>query len=203
MSKLHIGTFLAGRAIVNPENGHPTIEYLRQLNSIIQEIGKQTNANTELLAMIELALEKAGIAILTAEEARDAAQAGVRDQNLTNSYVDPGTVLQCSDLTLTVSPHERVYGDGTRVAVGGATLTVTQYATRYWVYYLDPTRAGGTVSYVATSNYLEAAQSGDRHVIGEIITPADANAPPTDGDGIRPPGTGLWGPKVVPEGNEP
>lgn len=194
MSRLNIGTFMAGRAIVNPDNGHPTIEFLRQLNSIIQQLGKQTNANTELLEMIELALEQAGIAVQTAEEARDAAQASARDQNLVNSFIDPGTPLSCSDLTITVSAHERVYGDGTRVTVTGGTIPVTNYSTRYWITYLDSDRVGGTVTYVATDNYLNAAQSGDRHVVGDIVTPADATAPPSTGNGPRPPGTGPWYP---------
>lgn len=194
MSRLNIGTFMAGRAIVNPDNGHPTIEYLRQLNSIIQQLGKQTNANTELLEMIELALEQAGIAVLTANEAKAAAEARAKDQNLTNSYVDPGQVLAGSDLTITIANHDRVYGDGTRVAITGGTLTVSAYSTRYWITYLDPDRAGGAVTFVATSNYLNAAQSGDRHVVGDIITPADATAPPTGGVGPRPPGTGPWYP---------
>lgn len=197
MSKLHIGTFMAGRAIVNPETGHPTIEYLRQLNSIIQQIGKQTNANTELLEMIELALEQAGIAVQTAEEARDAAQASARDQNLVNSYVDPGSPLHGADLTITIDPHARVYGDGTRVTVAGGTLAVSAYSTRYWITYLDPDRTGGAVTYVATDNYLNAAQSGDRHVVGDIVTPADATAPPSTGNGPRPPGTGPWYPEQV------
>ena len=196
MSKLNIGTFMAGRAIVNPDNGHPTIEYLRQLNSIIGQLGKQTNANTELLAMIETALEQAGIAVLTAEEARDAARASARDQNLVNSYVDPGSPLHCADLTITIDTHERVYGDGTRVTVAGSTLTVAAYSTRYWITYLDPARTGGTVTYVATDNYLNAAQQGDRHVVGDLVTPADAAAPPTNGNGPRPPGTGPWYPEM-------
>ncbi|UZK70757.1 hypothetical protein OKW76_06975 [Sphingomonas sp. S1-29] len=195
-NKLNIGTFMAGRAMVDPDNGHPTIEFLRQLNSIIQQLGKQTNANTELLGLIELALEQAGIAILTAEEARDAAMAGARDQNLVNSYVDPGAVLSCADLTITVLPHDRVYGDGTRVSVAGATLSVPNYSTRYWITYLDPARTGGAVTYVATANYLDAAQAGDRHVVGDIITPADATSPGTGGNGPRPPGTGPWEPLI-------
>lgn len=192
MTRLNLGTFLAGRALVNPENGHPTNEFLRQLNSVIQQLARQLNANTDLLAMIEAALEQAGIAVLTAEEARDAALATTRDQNLVNSYVDPGMVLSCADLTVTVAAHDRVYGDGTRKAITGGTITVPDYATRYWITYLDPTRVGGAVTFEATANYLDAAQAGDRHVVGDIVTPADGSSPPTEGVGPRPPGTGPW-----------
>lgn len=195
--KVTIATFQAGTPVVNPETGHPTTVFLRQLNDAIKSLARQTDANTELLDMITQALETAGIALETAEEARDAAQASARDQNLVNSYVDPGAVLTGADLTITVANHDRVYGDGTRVTVTGGTLTVATYSTRYWITYLDPDRAGGAVTYVATDNYLNAAQSGDRHVVGDIVTPADAAAPPTGGSGPRPPGTGPWYPEQV------
>lgn len=194
--KIVISTFQAGTPFVDPNTGHPTIGVLRQLNSVLQSVGRQLNTNTEFLAMVEQALELAGIAVLTSEEARDAALASARDQNLVTSYVDPGTPLHCADLTVTIDTHERVYGDGTRVTVAGGTIPVASYSTRYWITYLDPTRAGGAVTYVATDNYLNAAQQGDRHVVGDILTPADAAAPPTNGNGPRPPGTGPWYPEA-------
>jgi hypothetical protein len=58
------------------------------------------------------------------------------------------------------------------VAVSGGTLTARAYSTDYFIYYDDPTRAGGAVTYQSTTSEATAAQIGDRHTVGEILTPA-------------------------------
>ncbi len=91
-------------------------------------------------------------------------------------------------MTIAISAHTRIYGDGTSVAVAGGTLTGQPYSTSIWVAYDQPSRAGGAVSYQA---FLTVQGNGagdpDRHFVGAVATPAAA-APPVDGLPVIPPG---------------
>ena len=51
------------------------------------------------------------------------------------------------------------------------------------------TRAGGTVTYQYSTDYLITAQMGNRHAVGGIQTPV-LGGTGTNGGGTRPPGTG-------------
>lgn len=99
-----------------------------------------------------------------------------------------------SNATVTVSAHTRLYGS-TSVAVNGGSVTGLGYATRQFIYYDDPTDAGGAVSYAATTTQADALTSDtnpNRHFVATIITPAAA-APPTTGS----PSSGSGGVQVV------
>jgi hypothetical protein len=159
------------------------------------------------------ALEDAVIAIQAAQDAADAANAAAaaadasasaaqdtadaitNESALSGSYVS-GVTLAASDAganaTITISAHTRHYPqpDGTTddVAVNGGSVTALAYDTLYYVYYDDAARAGGAVTYAATTTEATAAQLGDRHTVGAIRTPLAA-APPTSGNTTRPPGT--------------
>lgn len=107
------------------------------------------------------------------------------------SAADAGT-----DVTITIAAHTRHYPqpDGTTVdvSVSGGTLTTRAYSTTYYIYYDQPSRAGGSVSYQSTTSDATAAQIGDRHCVGAVATPAAAGSP-TDGAYTRPPGPGAVG----------
>jgi hypothetical protein len=90
---------------------------------------------------------------------------------------------------VTISAHTRVYGDGTSVAVNAGSVLAQPYSTLVYIYYDDAARTGGTVTYLATTSQATAAQTGDRHLVGQVMTPAAA-APPTDGDYVGAPGFG-------------
>jgi hypothetical protein len=92
-----------------------------------------------------------------------------------------------ADATITISAHDRVYGGGVTVPVLGGSITGLAYSTDYWVYYDQPSRAGGAVTFVATTNVNTAIQTGDRHSVGAVRTPAAA-APAVDGNINYPPG---------------
>lgn len=93
--------------------------------------------------------------------------------------------------TITIPAHQRNYADRS-VPVDGGTLAGLTLATLYYVYYDDPSRAGGAVTYQATTNYgaafLSVAQPA-RHFVGSVSTPG-AGEPPSDGGGATPPGGG-------------
>jgi hypothetical protein len=129
----------------------------------------------------------------TAQETAETAADGVTEvATLTSSGVTPNP-LSASDAganaSVSIANHTRVYGDGTTVSVIGGSVTALAYSTLYYVYYDQPSRAGGSVSYAVTTNEASAAQVGDRHLVGTVTTPAAA-APDTDGEYVRSPGVG-------------
>lgn len=96
-----------------------------------------------------------------------------------------------SSATITIAAHDRVYADRT-VEVDAGSITALAFATRYAVYYDDADRAGGAVSYQATTTAADAFNSPtqvDRHFVGYVTTPADG-ADPTTGSGTGPGGSG-------------
>jgi hypothetical protein len=159
------------------------------------------------------ALEAAVAAIQAAQDAADAANAAAASAQtaatnaqtaaddtaeagaLANSYVSGATITATdvgAHVTVAISAHTRKYpqpdGSTVDVAVSGGSVTGLIYSTTYFIYYDDPARAGGAVTYAATTSDTTAAQIGDRHVVGQVTTPA-ALAAPSGGSAIRPPGS--------------
>ena len=148
-------------------------------------------------AVAATAAATAQTAATTANTAATAAQTSADGANsvaaLTASGVTPNPLTATdagADATITIAAHTRVYGDGDTLAIAGPTnLTGRAYSTLYYVYYDDATRADTTPSYQTTTSVATAAQTGDRHLVGSITTPAAA-APPETGDYVAPPGVG-------------
>jgi hypothetical protein len=178
-------------------NGFPTTVFVLWWAEFAEQIEASING-------IALALEAAGIALDAADAAQTAAdnadaaaaaaQGAANEVNaasaLANSYVTGLTVTATdagADVTIALSAHTRVYGDGTSVSVNAGNLTGQPYSTTVYVYYDQASRAGGAVTYVATLNIDDVAQLNDRHSVASVITPAAA-APPNNGGGVRPPG---------------
>lgn len=188
------------------ENQKPSPAFHSWWQQVVTAIKNAFNRLEELVLDIEAAIVAAGIAIDAAADAQasaDAAQAAAdaaegtgagaeRIASLTNSgtigltlsAADAGT-----DVTITISTHTRAYGNGDSVSVTGDSITGLLYSTFYYVYYDDPTRAGGAVAYNVTTSETDAVQTGDRHLVGAVTTPA-ALDPDTDGKVVRPPGVG-------------
>lgn len=148
---------------------------------------------------IQQALEAAGIALTAANNAQAAAVAAQNAANgvtttakLSGSGVSGATITATdagTTVTISVTDHTRVYSDGTSVSVSGPDITGASYSTTYYVYYDDPTYAGGGVVYQASTSDATAAQTGARHLIGSVLTPAPGG-PPAPGGVVRPPGVG-------------
>jgi hypothetical protein len=145
----------------------------------------ESNINA-LLAIpgIQVAIDAANTAAANANTAADAAVDAAADAArvaaLTNSGVSGITITATdsgSNCTITISAHTRVYGDGTSVSVNGGSVTGLAYSTQYYMYYDQPSRLGGAVSYAATTVKLDAAQTGDRHLVGTVTTPAALGTP--------------------------
>jgi len=163
------------------QQGRPTIPFLRQLNS-----------NVDVVSAIAAALEAADIALAAAETAQAAADGATSESSLNSSYpanfVAPLVSANAAG-NVVIANHDRIYGDGTSVAVTGTVLTTgLPVGTVVRVYYDDPTRAGGAVPYQYTSDPTVAAQSGVRHSVGAVTIP---NAGTSPGNPVLPPGTAI------------
>lgn len=159
------------------------------LNAILEIPGIEAAiaAAAAAAAAANTAAAAANTAAATAQSTADAIE---RESNLVNSYVTGLTLSAAdagADTTITVSAHTRVYGDGTSVAVNGGSITGVPYSTAAHVYYDQVSRAGGAVTYAYSTSAATAAQTGDRHSVGAVTTPAAA-APPSNGNPVRPPG---------------
>jgi ribosomal protein L12E/L44/L45/RPP1/RPP2 len=186
--------------------GQPTQVFQQWWQSVVSKLEAQEGTQDDLIAAIAAAQAAAATAQAAAATAQTAATSAATDAAtaqasadgantvaaLTNSGV-VGAVITATDaganVTITISAHNRLYGDGTSVAVAGGSLTGRAYTTLYYVYYDDPARAGGAVSYQTTTSETTAAQTGDRHLVGSVTTPAAAGAP-SGGNYVLPPGLG-------------
>ncbi len=100
-----------------------------------------------------------------------------------------------TDTTITVDDHVRRYTDKD-VAVAGAVLSGLSANTWYYIYYDDPERTGGAVTWHATTDYFTAfasAANPARHNGGYIKTDV-AGGTGTSGGGSLPPGGGGGNP---------
>lgn len=182
------------------KNGLPTIDFQRWWQSFATQIEVEVGALAAAqsaaasAAAAQTSANTAQTAANTANSAASAAQTSATTANsvasLTNSGTTSLTITAAdagADVTITISAHNRVYGNGTTVSVNGGTLTGLAYSTTYFIYYDQASRAGGAVTYAATTSETTAAQTGDRHLVGKVVTPAAA-APATTGKRVYAPG---------------
>lgn len=182
---LKLPRFLRELAIVTNE-GTPTTAFHQWWEAVLRQVEQSINA-------IQDALDAAGIAQAAAATAQTAANQATAIAKLTNSGITGLTFTATdagSSVTISISAHTRVYGDGTSVSVNGGSFTGQAYNTTYFVFYNDPAFAGGAVTYQITTTAANAAQTGTRHLVGSITTPA-AGAPPADGGSPGLPGFGY------------
>ena len=180
-------------------NGQPTASFQLYWQQAIDGLQSQINA----IAAAQAAADAANAAAEAAQTAADnadtaatnaanAAEDAAANSALVNSYVTGATLAGTdagTNATITISGHTRYYADGTSVAVSGGSVTALSYSTDYYIYYDQPSRAGGSVTYQATTSIATAAQTGDRHTVGKVSTPA-ALAADTPGYSVEPPGVG-------------
>lgn len=111
-----------------------------------------------------------------ATAAAAAAAAAAKEASIVNSGTT-GLTMTATDagtsVTVSISAHNRMYGDGTSVAVNGGSITGLPYSSSVRVYYDQASRAGGAVTYQFTVDpAAPPIQSGDRHSVGAVATPA-------------------------------
>jgi hypothetical protein len=193
---------------VDPATGKLTQEALRRLQKMMEQIEAAVNGGEELLeTVIDLndlvttqggdltAVTAAAAAANTAAANANQAAADAQAQTaLATSYPEGATITATdagANVTVAIAAHTRKYpqadGTTTDVPVNGGNVPGLAYSTDYWLYYDDAARAGGAVTYQATTTPETGAQIGDRHAVGAVTTPAAA-APPEIGRILRSPG---------------
>lgn len=196
---LRIPRLAANFQIATP-NGLPTNAFIQWWQSAVQQIEDSVNGIQAALDAAEAA-DAAAAAANAAAVAADGAAAtaqGVADQvqadsSLANSYTT-GLTITATDAgasaTITISAHNRVYGDGVTVAVSGGSVTGLAYSTSYWVGYVQASRAGGAATYTASTSIQGNGTSADYHFVGAVTTPAGGGGP-ASGTPVLPPGAVL------------
>lgn len=167
------------------------------INAAITELGVQVDqiaaaqaaadAADAAAASANAAAAAADAAAIAAQNSADTVQA---ESSLANSYTTGLTITATdagANVTIAMSAHARIYGDGTSVAVSAGNVTGLAYSTSYWIFYDQASRAGGAVTYQASTSIQGNGTAPDRHFIGAVLTPAAA-APPNNGNPVRPPG---------------
>lgn len=145
---------------------------------------------------LQAAIDEAKAAAKNANDAADSVKAEAdtqaKESSIVTSYVsgaDP--VVTASALgSVTVSNHNRVYGNSsinpTVSVTGGVIPTTATPGQTVRIYYSDPTRSGGSVTYQYTIDPAPPpVQGGDIHSVGAVVIPDTGES---DGDFVRPPG---------------
>jgi len=188
------------------DNNTPSIPFHQWWQLVVEAIESAFNQLEDAVVGIQAALDAAGIAQAAAADAQAAAVAAQtaaddaeatgsgaeRIASLTNSGVTGLTIVASdagTDASAVISNHTRLYGNGDSVSVDGDTVTGLDYSTKYYFYYVDVNRTGGSVTYLYSESEADAVQTGNTHFVGVVTTPA-ALDPPSDGFTPRPPGLG-------------
>lgn len=119
------------------------------------------------------------------------------EQSLIATSSQSFVAISATDTSITIGDHDRIYTDKT-VSVEGDVLTGLDPETTYWLYYDDPTRAGGAVTWHATDDFFTAqntATAPARHYAGFVVTDV-AGGTGTEGGGSLPPGSGGGNPYI-------
>ena len=184
------------RDVAIAQDGKPSQQFQTQWQFTMEKVEAAFLNLQEQIDLIALAQAAANAAQAAANAANAAAvlaysaavvaQDAATDVGEQSSLASSGTsglTITATDaganVTVTISAHTRVYGDGTSVAVTGGSITGLAYSTAYFLYYDDASRAGGAVTFLSTVTAATAAQSGNRHSLGSVTTPAALAAPVT------------------------
>ena len=162
------------------------------LNAILA-IPEIQEALADLDAATQAALDAADAAQTAADNAQNATDAQTSENSIVASFVagyTPPLIQADSSGNVTIANHQRVYGDTTlnpTVSVTGSTFATTATTGQIVrVYYDQPSRAGGSVTYQYTVDpTTPPVQGGNRHSVAVVEIPA---AGTQDGKGLQPPG---------------
>lgn len=173
----------------------------RYWDILCKSIEESINQILELPIILEALNQAIENAQNAANNANGVADTVTAEQSLVTSFPTNYTSPLVSANSLgkvTIANHSRQYGDPTlnpTVTVqGGSLLTGATSGSVVRIYYNDPTRQGGVVTYLYTVDPAPIpVQGGDVHSVGSVEIPATGSV---DGGVVRPPG---WSPsKLIP-----
>lgn len=174
------------------KNGNPTITFTRFWDQVASLIEANVNGIQDALTaagIAQAAAVSAASDAAAAQASADAAAAAGSGSSALQALVNSGVNNACTigafdagaDATVTVSANTRYYGDGTSVAVNSGSVTGVAYGLdAALIYYDDPTRAGGAVTYHVTTDPLLAnptPMNPNRHYVGSVPTPSALDPP--------------------------
>lgn len=169
------------------------MDKLEEVLNAILAIPAIEQALQDLDDATQAALDAADAAQQAASSAQGVADVTAKETSLVSSYVSNFTaplISASSTGTVTVATHDRVYGDSTlnpTVAVNGGSINTGEGAGAVIrVYYDDPSRSGGNVTYQYTVDPAPPpTQTGDTHSVGVVQIPSIGTE---DGNYLKPPG---------------
>lgn len=184
---------------IRGDKGYPSIPFHIWWQKLVKAIETSINDITDALEAAGIAIAAADAAQAAADDAQaaaTAAQAAAESAGTTSKLSGSGVsgcTITASDAggsaSIAVSAHTRNYSDGSSVAVNSHNYTGLAYSTTYYMYYDDPDFTGGAVSYQITTTQGDAIQTGARHLVGKVTTPAALGAN-NGGSYTAPPGHG-------------
>lgn len=87
-----------------------------------------------------------------------------------------------ASVTVTVASHILQRKSGA-VSYNSGTITGLSYSSTYYIYTDDPTFAGGSVTYLSTTDKADIVGAIGRYFVGEVLTPAAAEPSRSGGPG--------------------
>lgn len=155
------------------DSQRPSFVFQRFWQSAMLAIEEAFDAQALAIEAIAAAQAAADNANAAAEVAQEAATTATATTAVATSYIVPDGVLTAAPLIITVAAHTRYYADGTSVAVSGGTVAATGTGDTDYVFYDQPSRAGGSVTYQVSTT--APAQTVSRHVVGAVTIPASGS----------------------------
>lgn len=124
---------------------------------------------------------------LTAAHSGATSSGGVGSQPASGNAApttDPLTSTDAgSDVTITIAAFV-MRDSGTDISITGDTITGESYNVVRYIYYDDPNKVGGAVTFIATATKLDLLDDSGRYFVGSIIT-ALAGGSDTNGLGTK------------------
>jgi hypothetical protein len=147
----------------------------------------------DALATVSAAAANANAA---AANANVAANSVASESSLVNSYIDTGSftppLISCTPLgVVTIAAHTRVYGNpmlnpSAAVSSGSVTVSSAVAGDVLRIFYSDPAKSGGNVTYQATKDPAPPpVQGAGTHSVGSVVVPSSGSS---TGNFIKNPG---------------
>lgn len=187
---------LQERLPIVDEQRRPMSSFIRSLNLAFRQLATSFNGQAEIVAQLAALagiVDDQGELIAAQqtqiEEIAEQQQLSNEALSLQNSGVtnEVGVMSVNTGGSVTVADHTRTYGDSALnppVSVNGAVVATGQPTdTVVYIFYSDPARVGGAVTYQWSVDSDALVQSGSNHAVGSAQVPPSGSAP---GDYVRP-----------------
>lgn len=144
---------------------------MEAIEAAFASLSGQVTDLSSIVAQIQAANDLAAAANASAVSAKSTI-------DIANSYTDPTSVMTATNSgAITIAAHSRIYGDGTIATVNSGSLSGYISGDYVTVFYDDAARTGGAVVYQGTTSAV--AQTGSRHIVGQVTIPATGEPPAT------------------------